>query len=218
MAQAYSSLERGVCAYHCLGSPNKRANNSPLGSQASIRSLPSPCLCLSHLPIWQHSTPVFYLRNVAGFQNSKFQGLSTAQTHANPLGEGLTCHAVAGASLSQKGSHMDMQELGIYGKANKKPVSRLATLSRHLGFYANEWGSSMAPATSFVPREAVPPLLNAEREGELSLLVQPRQSSEHTVCSQVSALLLQRSTTMPTRLHSEMAQTSKASYLQLYCF
>lgn len=40
-------------------------------SLASVRSSPSPCLCPS-CPVRQHSTPVFNLRHVAGFQNSKF--------------------------------------------------------------------------------------------------------------------------------------------------
>ena len=64
----------------------------PLLSLASIRSLPSPCLCQSCLLARQHSTHVFYLRCVAGFQKSKLQILGThwVETHANVPGEGLT--------------------------------------------------------------------------------------------------------------------------------
>ena len=43
--------------------------------QASLRSLPSPCLCLSHLPTWQCSAPVFYLGLTSWV--SKLQNLAT---------------------------------------------------------------------------------------------------------------------------------------------
>ena len=38
---------------------------SPLVSLASVRSLPSSCLCPSRLPARQYSTPVLYLRRMA---------------------------------------------------------------------------------------------------------------------------------------------------------
>lgn len=41
-----------------FGKPNRRVNNFSCCVQDSVRSLPSPCLCLSHLPTWQHRAPV----------------------------------------------------------------------------------------------------------------------------------------------------------------
>lgn len=55
-------------------------------------------------------------------------------------------------------------------------MSQLVALSSGLSLYAKEWGSSMAPVSSFVPREAVPPLSNALQEGRLSLTVWSRGS------------------------------------------
>lgn len=51
---------------------------------------------------------------------------------------------------------------------SKKLMSWLVALSSGLSLYAKEWGSSMAPASSFVPRETVPPLSNAPRRETVS--------------------------------------------------
>ena len=65
------SLEWVVCTNYSLLSSHRIVIPSLL-SPKSVRSLPSPCLCLSCLPVRRHSTAVSHIRHMAGFQNSKF--------------------------------------------------------------------------------------------------------------------------------------------------
>lgn len=69
------------------------------------------------------------------------------------------------------------------GDNTEKFGTRLDTLNRHLCSYANEWGNLMMPTSSFVLWEVVLPLSNALQQGELSLSVWPKGSSEHTAAS-----------------------------------
>ena len=58
--------------YQLLFTKPSQNSNPHLVSPKSVRSLPSPCLCLSCLPVRRHSTAVSHIRHLAGFQNSKF--------------------------------------------------------------------------------------------------------------------------------------------------
>ena len=100
-------------------------------------------------------------------------------------------------------------------KCSKRLAPRFAALSRCLCFDASEWGSTLVPASTFVPTEAMPPLPSALQEGELFLPQWPRGSSDHAVHSQASALLPHRSTAMASRLHQAGAGTSKTSDFEL---
>ena len=84
-------------------------------------------------------------------------------------------------------------------KHSKKLASRLAALGRCCCTYANEQNSLKAPCQLFGPMgDSVSP--NALQEGELSLSVSHRGSSECVFHSWASDLLLYRNTTTPTRL------------------
>ena len=63
---------------------------SPHLFQASLRSLPSPCVCLSHLPTQWYSAPMLYLRQASWVSKVQILGAGMAWTHTDPLGEGLT--------------------------------------------------------------------------------------------------------------------------------
>lgn len=67
----------------------------------------------------------------------------------------------------------------------------------------------MVPTASFVLWEEMSPLLSALQEGELSVSLWPRGSSEHTVHSSTGALLHSPSLTLP------MVWTSKTSDVQV---
>ena len=64
------------------------------------------------------------------------------------------------AGLTQKGSCTRVQGHGIRRKQAKPPMSELAALGRCLCTHAEGWGKEIAPNGSFVPREAMPPLLD----------------------------------------------------------
>ena len=65
------------------------------------------------------------------------------------------------AGVTQKGSHARTQGHGFGAKQAKQPVSGFATLSRYVCTYAEGQGREVAPASSFVPRETMPPLTDA---------------------------------------------------------
>ena len=71
-------------------------------SQASLRSLTSSCLCLSCLPTRWLSASVFYFKHTGWV--SKLHILGTHGTKLHWSSGGRSHQAVAGASLSQKGS------------------------------------------------------------------------------------------------------------------
>ena len=89
-----------------------------------------------------------------------------AQTHTGSLGEGL---AAAGAGQVCPRSAATPKRRGVeFGvKHSKEPVTttRLAVLSRCLSAYAEGQGTVVAPAHSFAPEEAMPPLPDALQEG-----------------------------------------------------
>lgn len=58
-------LGEGIHACCCLESPPRRANNLPRVSQESVRSLPSSCPFLGHIPTWQCSAPWTLSREVS---------------------------------------------------------------------------------------------------------------------------------------------------------
>lgn len=105
-------------------------------------SQPSPCLCPRHLPICQHSAPVFYLR-VAGWV-SNLQTLGT-QCGVDPhwSSGGGSHHTLAGAGLPQMGSHRNAQQLEVYGNTHQNLSSRLAALNKCLYPYAMGWGNTI---------------------------------------------------------------------------
>lgn len=60
---------------------------------------------------------------------------------------------------------MTMQQFRIYGTLKKKLALNFAAISSCLCSYGSEQGCTLAPASSFVPREAMPPFPNALQEG-----------------------------------------------------
>lgn len=103
---------------------------SSLVTLASIRSLFSPCLCQSSLPARQYSYPVFYLRNMVGFLNSKFNGPGRARTCTDPKCLVPVCPRKA-VILSNTGLHFMV-------KYFKTPATMFAALCRCFCCYANE--------------------------------------------------------------------------------
>ena len=85
-------------------------------------------------------------------------------------------------------------------KHSKESMFRLGPLSRCLCTYAKGLGREIAPINSSVPGEEMPPLPDALQEGELSLPVCSRRSSDCIICTELS-VLLNRSTAAPTSLH-----------------
>lgn len=69
---------------------HRRVNNL-LYFVPGFLQIPAFTLCLMYLSARQHSTLVFYLKCMAGFQNLKLQTLGTCHswTHVVPFGEGL---------------------------------------------------------------------------------------------------------------------------------
>lgn len=82
-------------------------------------------------------------------------------------------------------------------KHSQNLAPRFVVFNWSLCFYASECGSSMAPARSFVPGEAVVPLPKSLQGGKLFLPWWPRGSSDHTACSQISTLLTHWRTAKP---------------------
>lgn len=117
-------------------------------------------------------------------------------------GEG-SCYIGNDAGLSQKGSLTKTQGHGV--KHSKEPASRLATLSRCLSSYAEGQAGEMAHASSFLPGEAMPPLSDTLQEGVLSLPVCPGDAQDCTVCPQAICLHSQKSTAVPSGLHTGYA-------------
>ena len=163
---ALSSHEKRVHPHCCLGTPHRRAKISHL-FQTSIRSLPSPCLCLSHLPTQRYYVPMFYLRNARWVSKLQILGTQHGTDTCWSSGEG-SHHIKAGAGFSQR--QPTVQGLGIYGKCSKKLVFRLDDLSRCLCSYDNEWDRLMVPTGSFLPGNAMLSLLNARRTVSLTVI------------------------------------------------
>lgn len=116
---ALSSQKRGAITCHCLANPHRSAV-TPLLSPRSVRSLPSPCLCLSHPPARRDSPLVFYLRHAAGFQNSKCY--RSAQHGSSGKG---SCCAVAWCQLVPQNDLMTVQQLRVYGKAQQNVSTKV---------------------------------------------------------------------------------------------
>lgn len=104
-------------------------------------------------------------------------------------GRGSYCVLWRGAVCPTRAVAGTYRDLEFMVKHTEKLASRLAVLSRYLCSQANEKGSSVAPAGSFVPREAVLPVSNALQEEKLSLPVWPMGSLGYVVCSWASKLL-----------------------------
>ena len=105
---------RGEFASSTPGSPHRSADNPLDVSYAFLRFLPSPCLCLGHLPTQQH-TKLFVCLFVLNLRHaglsSKLQTLGTlccADCYSSGCG-----NAEAGASLFQKSSHTNVQALEV---------------------------------------------------------------------------------------------------------
>lgn len=144
---------------------------------------------------------MFYFLHLAEFQNSKFLRLSTAWTHDDPLEGGLGALGLVGVCPRRAVAGM-YRCLGFRIKHSKELASRLAAISRCLCPYANEWGSAVVPTITLSP--------NAVQEGELSLPVRCRGSSDHTAHSWASALLHRSTAVLPV-----CRQTSKTSVFEL---
>ena len=86
-------------------------------------------------------------------------------------------------------------------KHSKKPVFRLAALSRCLCAYAKGRGSVMVTAGSFVPEEAMPLLPNALKEGGTVSPIACQGVPKCTTCSQ-AICCLHSSTAVPSELHT----------------
>ena len=109
-----SSPERGVPDHCCSEVLREEQTISPHVSQHPL----DPCFhsvseSSAHLVV-QCSCVLSQLCWL-GFKTANFLG-----TCADALGGGVSCCAVAGASLSQKVSHTNMQGLGVYGKMHQK--------------------------------------------------------------------------------------------------
>ena len=78
-------------------------------------------------------------------------------TCAVALGEDLTTLGLL-KFVPEGQFHQSTRGMEFEVNHSKKPVCRLATLSRCLYTYAEGQGREMAPAGSFVPVEAMPPL------------------------------------------------------------
>lgn len=124
--------------------------NICLSCVAAFSQIPAFTLSVSQLSAHLAVLRCFITATQARFQDPKLYRPGSLQTHTDPLGE--SCHAVASASLSQKGSSLTSQGLGVYGKAIKELASRLVALSRCLYPYANKWGSIMCPPILLSPK------------------------------------------------------------------
>lgn len=90
--------------------------------QVSLGYLPSPSLCLSHLPNRQHSARWGLYQ--AGQLSFKTPKIRTWHGSDPPLfSEGGSLHAGNDAVLSQKGSCTKSQKCGVGLKCSKEPVS-----------------------------------------------------------------------------------------------
>ena len=89
-----------------------------------------------------------------------------AWAHADLLGESLAA-LWPFASFFQDSVVQQDSCSEFMVECSRKPVARLAALSQCPHSYVSEWGSSMVPGGSFVPREVVRPLPNALQAGKL---------------------------------------------------
>ena len=146
-------------------------------SQAFLSSLPSPCLCLGCLPIWQHSATVLFQVAQLSFKIPYFRDL-----------------ALCGPALVLWG-----RVLPCWSWCRFIPEGQL---HQHAGAWSLVQSSHNGAYQLFCSKRQCHLSQMHSKKGEPSHLVCPRGSSDCTVSSLASTLLLYRSTAAPTELNT----------------
>lgn len=143
-------LEGSLCP-PLFRKPSQKSRQSPLMCPRYPSDPRFHPVCIQAICPLSSTVLLFYLRRTSWVSKLKFR---TWHTRSDPLGEGLAILWLVPVCLSKAvaGMHRD---LVFTVKHSKKQVSRFTALSRCLYSYANEWGSSVAPATSFVSRTSI---------------------------------------------------------------